>query len=100
MKKLSMKKISIPKVKQHNSESVREVQKPSIEHFYNFKQRAMVRIRGNFIRSGFNISQNKVRAILLLQEELQDFVSGKYNDNILSLEEGETLSPNDLSLNK
>ena len=71
----------------------------SIEYYYNYKPKAntpgipMVRIRGNFMRGGFNISKNKVMAILDNLEVLKDFVSGEYDNDILALKENEKLKP-------
>lgn len=64
-----------------------------IEHFYNFKGRPMVRISGNFMGGGFNMSKNKIKAILDNGDGLFDFVNGKFDQEILELAEDEILKP-------
>ncbi|HNR90739.1 MAG TPA: hypothetical protein PKM65_20555 [Spirochaetota bacterium] len=62
-----------------------------VEFFYKYKGRPMVRVAGNFLGGGFNISQNKVRAILDNAEALRGFVKGEYDQAILGLEEDEVV---------
>jgi hypothetical protein len=57
----------------------------------------MVRIKGNFYKDGFNISKNKVKAILDNIDLLKKFANGEFDKDILELgtEEGnrEVLKP-------
>ena len=53
----------------------------------------MVRIAGNFYRGGFNISKNKIKAILTYADELKRFAKGEYDTDIDKLKEGEVLKP-------
>lgn len=52
----------------------------------------MVRIVGNFMGGGFNLSQNKLAAIFENLEELRPFAEGKYDKEIDELEEDDVLT--------
>lgn len=62
-----------------------------VKHLYKWKNSRMVRIEGNFMNDGFNISQNKVRAILENKDVLQKFINGEFNTKIDELQEDEIL---------
>ena len=64
---------------------------PRVASYYNFKGKPMVTVEGNFYRGSFNISKNKVKAILDLAGELEKFVKGEYDKQILELKEDEIL---------
>ena len=64
-----------------------------VEHFYNYKGVPMVRIKGNFYGNGFNLSKNKLLAILANKEALADFAAGRLDEQILNLNEDEVLKP-------
>ena len=66
---------------------------PVIQHYYNYKDHPMVRISGNFFGGGFNLSKNKLKAIRENLDELQDFIDGKLDKEILELKTDEVLKP-------
>lgn len=51
----------------------------------------MVRIKGNFMGGGFNVSKNKVKAILAVSKKLAGFIDGDLDEEISKLKEGEYL---------
>ncbi len=51
----------------------------------------MVRISGNFMGGGFNLSQNKVLAVLENIDELRKFAEGEYDPEIDELKEDDVL---------
>ena len=63
----------------------------TVEHYSKFKGIPMVRIGGNFFRGGFNMSKNKVKAVLSLSKELKKFADGDLDQEIKALGEGEVL---------
>lgn len=67
------------------------IQGPKIEHYSNYKSRPMVRIKGNFYGGGFNVSKNKILAILDNIDDLKEFAAGKYDKEIADLGEDEVL---------
>lgn len=79
------------KVKLDNNQNGK--QEVSIEHYYNYKNIPMVRIKGSFYSGGFNMSKNKLKAIFDLQDQLTDFVAGKFDEEIKTLEDGVVLKP-------
>lgn len=82
---LQVKKIVKPK----------ESSKPNsvfhVEFFYRYKGRPMVRVAGNFLGGGFNMSKNKVKAILDNADALRGFVNGEYDQKISELEDDEVI---------
>ena len=62
-----------------------------IDYFYNFKGKPMVRIAGNFMSGGFNLSKNKVKAVLDNAAVLKDFADGKLDSGLSELAEDEVL---------
>jgi len=62
-----------------------------VHSIFKFKNARMMRITGSFIKGGFNISQNKLKAILDNLETVQKFVKGEYNKEIDELKEDEIL---------
>lgn len=78
------------KVKKQQQKEKQEV-KNTIECFSKFKNARMVRIAGSFMGGGFNISQNKIKAILENKEMLQKFANGEHDKDIDSLKEDEIL---------
>ena len=75
-----------------------------IEHFYKYKpvdkegktkgaDVPMVRIKGNFFGGGFNLSKNKVKAVLDNLDILQKFAKGDFDKEINVLKPDEVLQP-------
>jgi hypothetical protein len=77
------------KVKKQESEKAEVVNK--VDSFSKFQKARMVRITGSFMKGGFNISQNKVKAILENIDVMEKFVKGDFNSKIDELEEDEIL---------
>ncbi len=67
--------------------------RPTIEHYYSFNKKPMVRIKGSFYGGGFNLSYNKLKAVIDLLPELKAFAGGEHNELIKGLEENEVLVP-------
>ncbi len=67
--------------------------KPEVGYYYTYKGKPMVHIKGNFMKGGFSISKNKVRAILENREELGKFAAGLYDTEIMETPEGEGWKP-------
>lgn len=74
-------------------EETKEEEKTALEHFYNFKGTPMVRFKGNFYRGGFNVSKNKVRAVIENLEIMKQFINGDFDEAIAGLQEGQALKP-------
>ena len=76
-------------------EEVKTENKPVVEHFYRWKKAPMVRIKGNFFGGGFNMSKNKIKAILDNAAILKDFANGKLTEEIMELADdgSEVLQP-------
>lgn len=66
---------------------------PEIEHYSNYKGTPMVRISGNFARGGFNMSRNKIKAVITNIDQLRKFAAGDFDTEILELKEDEVLKP-------
>jgi len=93
------------KVKLEKDETGEEVIPSTIEHFYKFVPKdkeglpklgsgvPMVKIKGNFYRGGFNLSKNKVKAVLDNLEVLQKFANGEFDKDIKELKEDEVIQP-------
>jgi hypothetical protein len=64
---------------------------PVVKSFSKFRNARMVRIEGSFMGGGFNISQNKIKAILANIEVLQNFANGDYDKQIDELKDDEIL---------
>jgi hypothetical protein len=64
-----------------------------VQHFSNYKGHPMVRISGNFMGGGFQLSKGKLIAVLANLKELKDFAEGKHDDAIANLKEDEVLKP-------
>ena len=79
------------KVKMENPEGKKSKVKPVVEGYYKFKTTSMARIKGNFMKGGFNISKNKVLAVIENLEELKKFANGDYDKQIDDLGEDEML---------
>jgi hypothetical protein len=62
-----------------------------LDGFSLFKGSPMVRITGNFMGGGFNLSKNKAKAVLELADKIRPFAMGEYDEQIKTLGEGETL---------
>ena len=77
------------KVKKDKEEKKKII--PKVKHYYRWKNAEMVHIQGNFIRNGFNISRNKVNAILKNIDELKKFTDGDYTEKIKELKDDEVL---------
>lgn len=80
------------KVKIEDAQNPKEI-KPTVEHYTNYKGRPMVRIKGNFYGGGFNLSRNKLLAVVENYDELQAFIKGEFDNEIKELQEGEVLKP-------
>lgn len=76
----------------------------SIDYYYKFVPKnkdgrkrgigvPMVRIKGDFMGGGFNLSKNKARAIVTNIDAIKKFADGEYDKDILKLGEEEVLSP-------
>ena len=92
MKKVKVENIGVAEVKNE------------IQHFnmYTPKEKdgtpkgkgsMMVRIKGSFFAGGFNLSKNKVKAVLDNIELLTQFANGEFDKDIESLGEDEVLQP-------
>jgi len=70
-----------------------EKQVPVVKSFSKFRSARMVRIEGSFMGGGFNISQNKIKAILADNniEILKDFANNKFDQEIDELQDDEIL---------
>lgn len=78
------------KVKKEESQKL-EI-KNIVESFYLYKGKSrMVKIKGSFFGGGFNLSQNKVKAVFENKELLQNFVNGDFDKDIDELQEDEIL---------
>ena len=66
---------------------------PDIEHYSCYRGTPMVRISGNFMGGGFNLSKNKAKAILELAKDLKPFANGDMDEDIKSLEDDEIIEP-------
>lgn len=62
-----------------------------VKSLYKFKNARMIRVVGNFMGGGFNVSQNKVKAILENIEVMRKFANGEFDENIDELQEDEVL---------
>lgn len=82
----------------------KDVVKSTVEYFYKYtpkdkdgkpkgKSIQMVHINGNFYGNGFNMSRNKIKAIMDNLELMKQFSQGKFDAVIDKLEEGEALEP-------
>ena len=78
------------KVQKENSQKQAEI-KNLVDSLSKFKNARMMRISGSFMKGGFNISQNKLKAVLDNLEIVQKFVKGDYNKEIDELQENEIL---------
>ena len=92
------------KVKLEKDSEGQEVIKSTIEHFYNYVPKdkdgnpkssgtPMVRIKGNFYKGGFNLSKNKVKAVLDNLELMKQFANGDLDKQIEELKEDEVIQP-------
>lgn len=57
-----------------------------VGYYYRFKSTPMVFIEGNFMKGGFSLSKNKVKAVLDNLDELRRFAAGEYDTDITALE--------------
>jgi len=64
---------------------------PKVKSFSKFRNARMSRIEGNFMGGGFNISQNKVKAILDNIDILKKFANGDFDKDIDELSDDEIL---------
>jgi len=71
----------------------KEMMEPEVDHFFKYKGRPMVRIKGNFYGGGFSISKNKLMAIRKLLEKLESFIDGQLDEKITSLNENQVIKP-------
>lgn len=92
------------KVKLDKDEKGQDTIPSTIEHFYKYtpvdkdgkskgSSIAMVKIKGNFYRGGFNLSKNKVKAVLNNIELLQKFANGEFDKDINELKLDEVIQP-------
>ena len=92
------------KVKLEKNEKDQDVIPSTIEHFYKYMPLdekgnskgagiPMVKIKGNFFRGGFNLSKNKVKAIIDNIELLQKFANGEFDKEINELNFDEVIQP-------
>ena len=80
-----MKKVKIEKVAK--AEKIAS----KVERYTRFKNSPMCRISGSFMGGGFNMSRNKVAAVLSLAKELRAFAAGELDEEILALGDDEAL---------
>lgn len=64
---------------------------PVVKSFSKFRSARMARIEGSFMGGGFNISQNKIKAIIANIETLKEFASGKFDADIDGLQDDEII---------
>lgn len=81
------------KVEKISDKKTTEPVAAKVEHYYKFKKAPMVKIKGNFMGGGFNLSKNKLIAVLANLEELKKFAAGTYDDKINALADDEILKP-------
>jgi hypothetical protein len=62
-----------------------------VKRYSRFKGQPMVHIFGNFFGGGFNLSKNKVNAVLENIDELKKFAAGEYDAQIAELADNEAL---------
>jgi len=77
------------KVKKSQEEEKEIINK--VESFSKFKKARMARISGNFMKGGFQLSQNKVKAVLDNIEVLKKFANGEFDKEIDELQDDEIL---------
>lgn len=67
-------------------------EKSAVNAYGRFKKARMAHIKGNFMGGGFQLSQNKVKAVLDNIDELAKFANGEYDEAIDRLEDDQVLA--------
>ena len=83
-KSLKFKKRKVEDKKESNSKTI-------FENFHRFKKSPMMRFKGNFFGGGFALSKNKVKAVIDNLALCGEFAAGKFDEQIMKLEDGEVL---------
>jgi Holliday junction resolvase len=81
----------VKKVQENEVKPKTEKVEPKVDYMFQFKDRPMIHIKGNFMRGGFALSQTKVEAILKNIEVIKEFANGDFDEQIFALKDKEVL---------